>query len=60
MVKLDLLVNGKPVDALSLIIHRDKAYQRGKALVVRMREGRGYAVHIGRLQPQIGSDVTSS
>jgi len=38
MVKLDLLVNGEPVDALSLICHRDKAEAKGRALAARMRE----------------------
>ena len=38
MVKLDILVAGDPVDALSIIIHRDHAYERGKALVSKMRE----------------------
>jgi len=37
LVKLDILVNGEPVDALSLILHRDHAYPRGKALVERMK-----------------------
>src|SRR5262249_2364070 len=36
--KMDILVNGDPVDALSLIVHRESAYERGKALVSKMRE----------------------
>src|SRR5205807_8548577 len=38
MVKLDILVSGEPVDALSIIVHRDHAYERGKALVSKMRQ----------------------
>ena len=37
LVKLDVLIAGEPVDALSLIIHRDSAYGRGRALVDRLR-----------------------
>jgi GTP-binding protein LepA len=37
LVKLDILLAGEPVDALSLIVHRDKAYPAGKALVERLR-----------------------
>jgi len=38
LVKLDILINGEPVDALSLIVPRERSYQRGKELTEKMRE----------------------
>ncbi|HVA78388.1 MAG TPA: translation elongation factor 4 [Candidatus Binataceae bacterium] len=38
LVKLDIKINGEVIDALSIIVHRDKAYDRGRALCAKMRE----------------------
>jgi len=38
MVKLDIMVAGEPVDALSIIVHKDVAYERGKELIERLRK----------------------
>ena len=38
LVKVDVLVNGEPVDALAVIVHRDQAYEKGSALIRKMKE----------------------
>ncbi len=38
LVRLDIRINGEPMDAMSMIIHKDKAYQRGRDLAQRMRQ----------------------
>ena len=38
LVKLDILLSGKPIDALSFIVHKDKAYDRGRVLCDKLKE----------------------
>jgi GTP-binding protein LepA len=59
MVKLDVLVAGDPVDALSMIIHRDFAYERGKILIERMRKLIPRQMFEVALQAAIGNKIIS-
>jgi GTP-binding protein LepA len=59
LVKMDILVNGEPLDALSLIVHKDKAYSRGKLLVEKMREFIPRQMFEVALQAAIGNRVIS-
>ncbi|HYY15060.1 MAG TPA: translation elongation factor 4, partial [Gammaproteobacteria bacterium] len=57
LVKLDILINGEPVDALSAIIHREKAYFYGRDLVKKMREVIPRQLFEVAIQAAIGSRV---
>jgi GTP-binding protein LepA len=59
LVKLDILVNGEPVDALSIIVHQDKAYARGRALASKMRQLIPRQMFEVAIQAAIGSRIVA-
>lgn len=59
IVKLDILLNGDPVDALSVMIHRDKAYYYGNALTDKLRSLIDRQLYEVAIQAAIGSKVIS-
>ena len=59
MIKLDLLVNEQPVDALSIIVHRDDAYRKGQRLVSKMKEVIPRQMFEVPIQAAVGNKVIS-
>ena len=57
LVKMDIMVNGEPLDALSLIVHREKAFARGKMLVEKMKEFIPRQMFEVALQAAIGNRI---
>lgn len=59
LVKLNMLINGDPVDALSIIVHRAAAYQRGRALADKLREIIPRQQYEVAIQAAIGSKIVA-
>jgi GTP-binding protein LepA len=59
MVKMDVLVASEPVDALSIIVHRDAAYERGKSLIERLRKLIPRQMFEIALQAAIGNKIVA-
>jgi GTP-binding protein LepA len=57
LVKLDILINGEPVDALSTIVHRERAYQRGRVVCEKLKEEIPKQMYEVAIQAAIGSRV---
>ncbi|MFB3903099.1 MAG: translation elongation factor 4 [Acidobacteriota bacterium] len=60
LVKLDIKINGEPVDALSFITHRDRAYPRGKALAARLKQVLPRQLFEIRIQAALGARVIAA
>lgn len=59
LVKLDVLVNNEPVDALALIVHRDHAYNKGQRLVTKLKELIPRQMFVIPIQAAVGKRIIS-
>jgi GTP-binding protein LepA len=59
LVRLDILINGEPVDALSVIVHRERAYQRGRDVCQKLREVIPKQMYEVAIQAAIGAKIIS-
>ncbi len=57
LIRLDVLVNGEPVDALSIIVHKDKSYERGRDLIQKLRSLIPRQLYEVIIQASIGSRI---
>jgi len=57
LIRLDILINGEPVDALSLIVHRDNSYYRGREIVEKLRQVIPRQMFEIAIQAAIGSKI---
>jgi GTP-binding protein LepA len=57
LIRLDILLNGEPVDALSLIVHRDKAYYKGRQIAEKLREVIPRQMYEVVIQAAMGSKI---
>ncbi|HQJ60457.1 MAG TPA: elongation factor 4, partial [bacterium] len=59
LVKMDILINGDPVDALSVIVHKEKSYYMGRSLVAKMRKVIPRQMYDVAIQAAVGSNIIS-
>jgi GTP-binding protein LepA len=57
LIKLDILINGEPVDALSLIVHKDRAYYKGRQVAEKLREEIPRQLFEVVIQAAVGSKI---